>query len=329
MDIYFEEDYAKLYEESEKGKLEIFEFNNKKGSGKTLFIKREISEKIFNHKYYDIVTPYGYGGPIFNIYSMEDKKDFIKEYCEKFQEYCLKNNIISEFIRFHPLEKNHKNLENFYKISHVSETIFIDLSSKDNVLKNMSSQSRNKIKKALKNDLVFEEDKEFKTLEIFKKLYYETMKKNNANNMYFFNDKYFFKLFNIKNKVKLFNIKLNEKIISSSIILLGDRRLHYHLSANTSEGYKFAANNFLLYNISLWGIEKKYQYFHLGGGYGGNKSPLFKFKKSINENGELKFYIGKKIYNRDIYDTLVEKSNLNSEEKKSDYFPLYRLKGVK
>lgn len=329
MDIYFEEKYGELYEKNESEKIEIFEYKGKYGIGKNIFIKRKILNKINDQIFYDIITPYGYGGPIFNIYSMEDKKDFIKEYCEKFQEYCLKNNIISEFIRFHPLEKNHKNLENFYEISHISETIFIDLSSKDNVLKNMSGKTRNMIKKALKNNLVFEEDKDFKTLEIFKKLYYETMKKNNANNMYFFNDEYFFKLFSIKNKVKLFNVKLNGEIIASSIILVGDQWLHYHLSANTNKGYELAANNFLLYNISLWGVEKKYQYFHLGGGCGGNKSPLFNFKKSMNENGELKFYTGKKIYNNAVYDILVEKSNLTLEEKNSDYFPLYRLKGTK
>ena len=323
MDTYFEEEYAKLYE-TDKEKVEIFEYDNENGKGRNIFLKREIPLKINNQVYYDIITPYGYGGPIFEIKEDINKQKFVDEYCEKFSEYCKKNNIVSEFIRFHPLERNYENLEKFYQINHISNTIFMDLSSEEEILKNMTSKTRNMVRKAIKNDLIFEEDKDQKTLKNFQELYYLTMNKNKADAMYYFDFNYFQKLFNIKNRVKLFNIKLNDEIIASSTILIGDKWIHYHLSANTELGYKYAANNFLLYNVALWGNKNGFEKFHLGGGYGGNDSPLFKFKKSMNERGILEFCMGKKIYNKEIYNELVRQRNLTEEEKCS-YFPLYRL----
>lgn len=323
MDIYFEKEYAKLYE-TDKEKVEIFEYSNEVGKGRNTFLKREIPLKINNQIYYDIITPYGYGGPIFEIKEDINKQKFIDEYYEKFNEYCKKNNIVSEFIRFHPLEKNYKNLEKFYQIAYISDTIFMDLSSEEEILRNMTSKTRNMVRKAIKNNLTFKEDINQETLRNFQNLYYLTMKKNKADEIYYFNFKYFQNLFDIEGKVKLFNVKLNDEIIASSTILIGEKWIHYHLSANTELGYKNAANNFLLYNIALWGSKSGFEKFHLGGGYGGNESPLFKFKKSMNEKGVLKFCIGKKIYNKEIYDELVKQRNLTEEEKESSYFPLYR-----
>lgn len=323
MDIYFEKEYAKLYE-TDKEKVEIFEYSNGDGNGRNIFLKREIPLKINNQIYYDIITPYGYGGPIFEIKENINKQKFIDEYCEKFNEYCKKNNIVSEFIRFHPLEKNYENLEKFYQIAYISDTIFMDLSSEEEILKNMTSKTRNMVRKAIKNNLIFEEDINQETLRNFQNLYYLTMKKNKADEIYYFDFKYFQSLFDMEGKVKLFNVKLNNEIIASSTILIGEKWIHYHLSANTEVGYKNAANNFLLYNIALWGSKNGFEKFHLGGGYGGNGSPLFKFKKSMNEKGILKFCIGKKISNKEIYDELVKQRNLTEEERESFYFPLYR-----
>lgn len=64
IDIYFDENYGKLYEEKENGKAEVYIFKTKEGRIVNQFIKREIPITISGEKYYDIITPYGYGGPI-------------------------------------------------------------------------------------------------------------------------------------------------------------------------------------------------------------------------------------------------------------------------
>ena len=92
-----------------------------------------------------------------------------------------------------------------------------------------------------------------------------------------------------------------------------------------SDYMKLGANNIALYNIALDLCKKGYKKFHLGGGFGGDDSPLLKFKKSFNKFGEADFYIGKKIWNEKKYKSLVK---LRMEEKEFDksskFFPLYR-----
>ena len=49
--------------------------------------------------FYDLETPYGYGGPIAN----SNDREFINTGNEKFLEWVKDSNILAEFIRFHPL----------------------------------------------------------------------------------------------------------------------------------------------------------------------------------------------------------------------------------
>ena len=62
-DIYFDNNYGKLYEKVENGIAKVFEYEDENGKITNQFIVREIPEKIDGKIYYDIVTPYGYGGP--------------------------------------------------------------------------------------------------------------------------------------------------------------------------------------------------------------------------------------------------------------------------
>lgn len=327
MDIYFKEEYAKIYELNGEGIVKVYSSQSLIGKVRYIFLKREI-KLIKNKVYFDIITPYGYGGPQFFPNKESDLKELILEFKENFEKYCEKEKIISEFIRFHPLEKNHEFLENDMEIKNISKTIFMNLKDEEQIYKNIHSKCRNVIKKAIKNDVKIKIDLNNNNLEDFKTLYYKTMEKNDALEYYYFDNKYFENSKKLLNgNLVIFNAIKDEKTIATAMILKGHKYLHYHLSANTSEGYKVAANNLLLYEVAKWGYSKGFEKFHLGGGYGGDDSPLFKFKKAFNKDGILDFYIGKKIYNKKIYDLLVQtleekKSELKGEN--STFFPLYR-----
>ena len=63
--------------------------------------------------------------------------------------------------------------------------------------------------------------------------------------------------------------------------MFNGKNAHYHLSGTLSEYMKLGANNYALYEIALDLCKMGYEKFHLGGGYGGDNSPLFKFKMSF------------------------------------------------
>ena len=66
-DIYFEKPYARLYEAIEKGTSEVFEFRHPLGSIRHLYIRCELDTRLGGQTYYEIKTPYGYGGPLISV----------------------------------------------------------------------------------------------------------------------------------------------------------------------------------------------------------------------------------------------------------------------
>lgn len=326
MDIYFKEEYAKIYELNGDGKVEKFNFESDDGRAEYIFLKRHVEGE--TETYYDITTPYGYGGPVFYPQSPENLSKLISDFRREFEVYCKKNKIISEFIRFHPLLDNHKHLEDYLEVTFCHNTISINLNNEEQIFSEMSGKARNKVRKALKNNVTIKKEYSKEKIKKFIEMYYETMDKNNASNYYYFDKEYFKNLFELgKDKVVLFNAYHEEDIVAATTILKGRKYIHYHLSANTKKGYQLAANNLLLFEVAKWGGQNGYKNFHLGGGHDGEEDALFKFKSSFNKAGALKFYIGKKVHNPEAYSSVNEfheRKRPEIKEKDLDFFPLYR-----
>lgn len=60
-----------------------------------------LQKKISNDNlcYFDLITPYGYGGPVIEG---ELSNESILDYYKHYYEFCENNNILTEFIRFNP-----------------------------------------------------------------------------------------------------------------------------------------------------------------------------------------------------------------------------------
>ena len=81
----------------------------------------------------------------------------------------------------------------------------------------------------------------------------------------------------------------------------------------------------MLYKAALWGCEKGFKTFHLGGGVGSGEDNLYKFKEGFNRYSDYQFSIGKEIFDQERYNELVamrakEDTSFNPE---SPFFPLY------
>lgn len=82
----------------------------------------------------------------------------------------------------------------------------------------------------------------------------------------------------------MFYAEYNNEIIAMSIILLANKRMHYHLSGVKYEFRPLAPTNLLLYEAALWGSKQGFESFHLGGGLKSSEDGLFKFKQAFNRN---------------------------------------------
>lgn len=307
-DVYYTHEYAFSFKIHGDGEPLLLLYEDEVDNSRFCYVvmKNDISEAecfknaIEKGKYYDIETPYGYGGPLTdNVISKQAEETFKKE----MYAYCQNNNIVSQFVRFHPLLENYNLMDNYFETRYLRDTIYMDTSSVETIWRNIESKNRNMIRKAQKNGVSIEiasigENKDFI------QLYNQTMKKNQASDYYFFEEDYFSYLKQMKEEACIFYAMYEGKPISAAIMFYNDKYMHYHLSGSDIEYRNLASSNLLLYEAAVWASEKGIEKFHLGGGMYPDDS-LFGFKKQFNRNDRTKFVVGRTIFMTEKYNELM------------------------
>lgn len=328
-DIYFKDEYGKLYEDLPCEKYEIFRYEDKIGTVSNRFIKRIIPKELTGkYTYYDLITPYGYGGPIVEKLNFPNKKGhLIKNYEKSFQKYANKENIVSEFIRFHPILKNAEDFKQVYDVTFDRKTLGTDLARYDDPFQaEFSKSARKNIRRTLKQGVSYEVDENPSSIEEFLKIYNMTMDRNKADGYYYFGKEYFENIVNnINENTILVRAIYKDITIAAGLYFIYDKTIHIHLSGTLDEYLKFSPAYILRYAVTLWGKERGYKLIHHGGGRTNSKEDgLFRFKKRFAQNTEFDYYIGKKIWNKVMYKNLTTVSKLEENNKSNNFFPLYR-----
>lgn len=323
-DVYYTPEYYQLYEDKGDGQAECFVYLL---DGKLVlypYLTNSVNKLGYtlDEEYYDIQGCYGLNGPISNTSDSE----FIYRFQNEFNEMCKKRNIITEFTRFNPLLRNNV-LFRDNEVIHVGDTVNIrlDIDINEIWLKSYSRDIRRIINKGKELGYVAElkllseaNEDEF---DQFIKIYFSTLNRNNAEEFYYF-DKDF--LFNMKEKMGgnvLFGIIYFEgKAIASSINPFKGVNGYGFLGGSYREYQKVSPFTFMM-NCVIGKLQDLgiCNYF-LGGG----EDSILKYKKSFNKNDLRKFYIRKKIHNRDVYDNVIEQWEKNNKFKDNNKLLKYR-----
>lgn len=273
---------------------------------------------------FDSVTPYGYGGVLFEGDTSEVKKAaFWQEYLSAMEQ----EHIVDNFVRYHPVLKNAGPMKSISEVIDLGKTVAFDLTSPEVIWENIISKNRNMIRKAEKNGIEIRHGKDLALFEDFRRIYNATMEKDNAEEYYFFGDKFYESIHkDLHDNYEMFYAVYEGQIIAMSIMLFGNKQMHYHLSGSVLEYRNLAPSNLLLYKAAVWGCEQGYKTFHLGGGVGSGEDNLYKFKAAFNKNSDYQFSIGKQVFDQETYDKLVaiREEQVPAFNKESKFFPLYR-----
>lgn len=324
-DVYYLNGYVQAFHLIGDGEPFLFYYEEGSTRAMNVFMKRDLASlpmlknELEPGKYFDIVTPYGYGGFILEGNGFEHLK-------YTYEQFCKEEHIVCEFVRFHPLFRNWAGLADFYDIRHTGDTVYIDLRSKDYIWGNFTSKNRNMVRKAQKADLKVYWGRDGSIVSEFMEIYNKTMEKDQSADFYFFKKEFYESvLYDLKYNAMWFYAKTGCEITSIAIFLYGNKTMHYHLSASRKEYQHLAPTNLLLYEAALWGNENGYETLHLGGGVGSQKDNLYKFKKAFNRLSDSEFYTGRKIFIPYKYEEFVQKrKEQNNFNGSSSFFPLYR-----
>lgn len=328
-DVYYLPNYSKAFKIHGDGEPTLFYYKDREIRGMNVVMKRDIAEdNNFNGKiplktYFDLITPYGYGGFLIEGNKSENA---LKRINHAYEKYCIDNGIISEFARFHPILNNHKGLESFYDVINLGKTVSIDLKSSEYIWNNLTSKNRNVVRKAIKNGIEIYWGRSEELFNKFIEMYTITMNRDNAKDYYYFKEDFFYSILkDLKYNSLIFYAEYNKKIVAMSMILLSNYQMHCHLAASYKEYLIYAPTNLLKYEIACWGVNNGFKNFHLGGGVGSKEDSLYKYKKSFNRNFDHSYYVGRKIFDEEKYDRL---SKICKGEKflenENSFFPSYR-----
>ncbi len=326
-------------------KLELLEYHNKNqtqlkyfiffedGNPKILmnFIVREINSSLPKGPFYDVISPYGYSGPLFNT---QINSETIINFWKMADEWYLTHNMVSEFIRF-GLNKNHLYYSGstIRTLSNVCGSIVPEAEQ----WQNFKPKVRNNYRKSLQENLehgIWHKNITPDKIREFYDIYLDTMSRNTADESYHYSLDYFSSFIgaNPENCMLILIYKDNVPI-STELILLNKNTMYSFLGGTVSDYFYTRPNDFLKIKAINWGRKKGFSHYVLGGGRIDGDG-LYAYKKTFfPKDQDLDYYTGRKIINHQIYQELCEevcedKRNIdlvNSQNLATGYFPKYRL----
>lgn len=319
-DVYYLSGYVKGFELHGDGTPHLLYYENEGLRAIYVYMKRKTAIE----GWYDSITPYGYGGVLFEGETSEGNlKVFWNAYVQKMKE----ENIVDNFVRYHPVLANAMPMKLVSDVIDLGRTVAFHLDSPEVIWQNIVPKNRNMIRKAEKNGVEIHHSSDMSLFADFVKIYNATMDKDNAEEYYYFGKDFYKSIYeDLNGNYEIFYAIYEGKIIAMSIMLFANKQMHYHLSGSVLEYRNLAPSNLLLYKAALWGYEHGYKTLHLGGGVGSGEDNLYKFKAAFNRESDYQFSIAKMIFDQEKYDALVEERAARDSafNKGSSFFPLYR-----
>lgn len=221
--------------------------------------------------------------------------------------------LFSEYAQYYPGHVESRTHNVVRKLDIPLEDIWMDFKPK----------VRKNVKKANSYGLKFIVDYEAKYLDDFLKIYYSTMDRTEAHDEFYFSRDFFIRLNKLNKNAVYFYVVHNGKIISAELVIYGSKNAYSYLGGTDREYFDLRPNDFLKYEIIKWCKEKGLENFVLGGGYGADDG-IFQYKQCLAPHGIVDFYIGRRVFDSDSYNSLVEMRRQADGIQNNIFFPTYR-----
>lgn len=320
-DIHYEPGYYRVFEGDDQARLFVYRQDDNFVIYPFLIRKVDQSGEIpAGENYFDITSPYGYGGPLASPGA--DGQTF-RNFYKSFEQFCLDSKIISEFIRFHPLILNHEHTAGYVEAERNSAVVYLDLSkTEEQIRSGYDYSNRKNIKKAIRSGVTVIIDHTPRFFSDFSAIYRHTMDRNNSRDFYCFPDSFFDKIHRFLDGNYLYaHAFLEGKLISTELLLCGRTFMHSFLGGTLAEYFSFRPNNLLKHEVILWAKKRGLKVFILGGGQSDDDG-IFRYKKTFAKDSLTNYYIGKKIHDQDTVRRLTGLTD--GEQKQKAFFPPYR-----
>lgn len=320
-DIFYLSGYSKAFmrEAPRNGTPILLLYEDGEDRAINVVLRRDIAKddklagKIEEGQYFDLITPYGYGG-FWGTITDWDELD------RTYTQYCIDNHYVCEFVRFELFSNYHEHYSGEVETRTHNVVRSLEMPV-DEIWMDFKQKVRKNVKRANKNNLGIIVESTGEHMEDFLRIYYSTMDRSDAEDEYYFSRQFYEDLNEMKDNVMYFHVVSEGRIISTELVIYGAENCYSYLGGTDRDYFDLRPNEFLKFEVIKWAKEKGLKNFVLGGGYGADDG-IFQYKLCLAPHGVYDFYIGRKIFDRDAYDELV---GLRAGDVLNErYFPLYR-----
>lgn len=302
-DIYYNQHYFLSALKLDPGEAFLFYYRDDYGEVAYPFIKRSLTTG--SPAYYDTTTPFGYGGPI--LHRVTNSRELIKNFRKEFSGFCKEENIVAEFVRFHPWKENALLFQDEITVLPLYDTYSIELSSHSFESESNEEKWEESVQTGEMAEPIIKKLGTVRHMFEFLVLYYSSMRRREeTDSYYFFTNDYFEALISSQGpNLHLFGAYQQNKLVSACYVLANEDVIYHHLEGSVNEEEVPATMKTLLLKIAEWGAENHYTSFRLGGDY--KEDPILpeNIKQEVSNGTPKTFYIGHKIHDEIVYKELV------------------------
>lgn len=266
-------------------------------------------------KYDDIVSSWYYGGP----FTSRDDSKLCEAFAGEFDGFCRSENIVAEFVRFDPNERNHERFD-YLKPGFNRETVPVDLTKdEETIWEEFEKRNRNAIRQAQETELEVVPTEDHEDYEAFYDIYTNAMDAKDATDHYRFEYGFFVDMLETDLSTLLVAMYDGE-VVGGAMVVHNESLAHDYLRASDPDYWDMRVNNLLCYGALMYMRDTGRKMFDFQGGRPG----VFKFKKSFSPD-RAEMYIGTSVHMPEIYRKLTDEAKETGIDTGSGYFPVYRV----
>lgn len=322
-DFYHLPAYARLVGVTEKGRAGALYATHDGDALLWPLLERDIPES--NLK--DLVSPYGYPCPITTASSPERADALFARTLPDAMALWRSRGIVSLFSRLHPLLDTPQGpLQQLGVLVKHGDTVSIDTTLDDEAgFAQFRTMNRRHVRAAKRSGFVARHDPKLEQLDVFVRLYNDTMRRIGATSYYLFPDEYYDGLrAALGDGMSIWFAERDGEIGAAVLFCEVSGIVEYHLSANDDRFASCHPTKLVIDAARIWAHQRGNSCLHLGGGYGGTDDNLFFFKAGFSRRRH-PFWTFRAVMDETAYQTLMsQRAPGEDPTARSGFFPGYR-----
>ena len=278
---------------------------------------------------FDVLSPYGFPGILLSDSARKDP-EFVRQAFREFQQGLKSRGVCSAFLRLHPiLSDKFPELFPPHTLTDNGETVSVDLSLDEaQIWTHTRKGHKSTINKCKRLGLVGNTVNLADYMDEFLAIYYETMDRVEAKDVYYFERDYFNDLLKLGDAVHLVTVESDNQIVCASVFFERCGIVQAHLGGTKTEFLWQSPFSLVFHHARLWAKSRGNKFMHIGGGVGGGKDKLSTFKTGFSRQRHqfftMRLVIDEAKYNHLVSLKAAAKNIAPTLLRESNFFPAYR-----